>query len=122
MKAKYKAVLRYIIADEITDLYGLAGLVSTWSKREAAVSDVPHYVLPATPEAYEKQVEAMSMICAAGMVAAYVKGQLGAQVCTDAREDYQLARAALSAIGIKRPTPSPGAPLRRQGDEGKTAS
>lgn len=68
----------------------------------------PYYRLPATPEAYEAQVEELSMICAAGMLASYVKGQLGAQVVTDAREDYQLAREALAAIGITKPTGAKG--------------
>lgn len=118
MKAKYKAVKLYRWQHEDCDV--LSDVPPNPKDKFAMSVTIASWVLPATPEAYDAIIEASARALAKGVA----KNDNNPEW-----EENQLrylfrdqAKRMLTAIGIKRPTPSPGAPLRRQGDEGKTAS
>jgi len=61
------------------------------------------YYLPADAESYGRMVEQMHTEVTAAILAAYVRGQLGADVVQDTSSVSDVCRAALAAIGITKP-------------------
>lgn len=92
MKKKYKAVLARV--DRTNFLVSDSSMGATTSSRLA-------YFLPATPEAYEAQVEAMGVSIALGI---YAKPGMWQKLMESTRENWRrTVRAQLAAIGITRP-------------------
>jgi hypothetical protein len=79
---------------------------ATYVKTSCALLD--EWLLPADADSYERIVEQMADIIAVELTTAFMRGQLGASVVTDDREDYETARAALRAIGITQPRQKKG--------------